>query len=307
LAICKYLFGIYYYLKGELDLALEYLQEALTISENLGDSQHRAFVYHIIARVYHFKGEGDTALQFYKDALAIFESLYHSEKYSSLFDLIRLSLDQNNLSQAKKFLTELQEAKPPTPTLWYQLYSLLGEALILKQSSRLKKKIQSQSILEQIVYEKTFDSIRSFELITLAMINLCELLIGELKLSNDPKVWEEAKMLSEQLYTKAQDQHSSSLMCEALLLKARFEIIDGNLEQTIRFMDQARTTAFEKNLTLLMEKIEVEKENFEGELNKWQTLLSQNPSLQERLEYARVQEYLKDVQKMIKLVDFPQN
>ncbi|MFX0061030.1 MAG: hypothetical protein ACFFC7_02510 [Candidatus Hermodarchaeota archaeon] len=113
-------------------------------------------------------------------------------------------------------------------------------------------------------------------------------------------MWEEAKALVNQLYVKAQNQHSVSLICETLLLLARFATIDGKLSQTLKYYDQARLTATEKKLGILVDKVDAEQKLFETEFSKWQ-----DTSLQARLKEMQMEEYIKEVQKMIKM-DFPQ-
>ncbi|MFX0094402.1 MAG: hypothetical protein ACFFBD_21880, partial [Candidatus Hodarchaeota archaeon] len=113
---------------------------------------------------------------------------------------------------------------------------------------------------------------------------------------------EEAKALTERLYTQAQDQHSFSMVVEALLLRARFVTIDGDLQLALKYLDQARLTAEEKKLNLLRHKVDAEQKLFEVEFEKWQDLIQRNASLQERLEHARIEDYLKEVQKLVTLM-----
>jgi len=107
------------------------------------------------------------------------------------------------------------------------------------------------------------------------------------------KVWEEAKTLIQQLYLKAQDQKSFSMVVEALLLRAKCTTIEGELHQTQKYYNPARITAAEKNLGLLGHKVDAEQKSFEAEFDKMQDLIRRNTSIQERLEHVRMEEYIK--------------
>ncbi|UCG03080.1 MAG: carbon-nitrogen hydrolase family protein, partial [Candidatus Heimdallarchaeota archaeon] len=137
-----------------------------------------------------------------------------------------------------------------------------------------------------------------FEWTELAMINYCDLLLFEVKSFGDPEVWTEAKTLIQQFSTKAQDQQLFPEIIEALLLHAKFATIEGELQQALKYYDQAKLTATEKNLDLLAQKIAGEKRTFEVEFEKWQELIQSNASLQERLKVARIEEYIQDAIKI---------
>lgn len=292
--------GSIYYAKGELGKALDYYQQALTLIERTDSPTILAYDLSYIGFVYHIKGEFDVALDYLQRSLAIFEEIPHSNFYEGqktrvLFPLIRLSLDISDLEQAQKYLKQLQQIDASVTTKVINLRKRLAEALILKQSPRMKKKAQAQTFLEQIVEEEVIH----WDLTLTAMISLCDLLIYELKSSGDLEVWEEAKSLVQQFYVKTQDYQASEMIVNALLLRAKFATIDGELPQALKFFNQAKGIAKEKNLILVYEKVEREQKVFEAEFEKWQDLIHRNVSLQERLTSARLDEYL---QKALKIV-----
>jgi hypothetical protein len=98
----------------------------------------------------------------------------------------------------------------------------------------------------------------------------------------------------------AQNQQSFSLIVKALLLQAKFEMIEGNLQKASKYLSQAEITAKEKDLGLIVKKVTTEKKNLENEFEKWQELIQRNVSIQERLERIRMEDYLKEIQKVVK-------
>ncbi|MFX0095822.1 MAG: hypothetical protein ACFFBD_29050 [Candidatus Hodarchaeota archaeon] len=145
------------------------------------------------------------------------------------------------------------------------------------------------------------------DLTALAMIQLSDLLIAEVKLYGEPQVWEEAKVLIDKLYGLAQDQPSFSMSVEALLLRAKAAVVDGDLPQALKYYEQARLTANEKNLTGLLVKVDTEQKRFEAEFATWQQLIQSNASLQERVKTAQMEDYIKQVQLQLKMNPPPES
>ncbi|MFX0093706.1 MAG: tetratricopeptide repeat protein, partial [Candidatus Hodarchaeota archaeon] len=293
---CFTFFAWIHYFKGELDTALDYVQQALVFQGKVGLEETIAIFSS--ALVYQAQGELDAALERFQQCLSDFEQsgdvLWMS---TALFYLILVVLAQENHLQAQDYLNRLQKLQIHSQDPGIHLRSRLAEALVLKQSPRLKEKIRAQNILEQLVEEK----VTWFESTALAMVHLSELLIAEVKLYGEPDVWKEAKALIKKLYGMAQDQFSFSMSVEALLLLAKAAVVDGELPQALNYYEQARFTATEKSLTGLLAKVDMEQKRFEADFEKMQTLIQNNASLQERLKSARMEDYIKAIQPLLKM------
>ncbi len=288
--------GDAYRAKGELNKALEYLQRSLALKEELGNPQDIATTLDNIGIIYRAKGELDKAIECFQRSLAL-EEVIGNNIWSSytLFYLILLALDQQDQTRAQAYLNQLQQLHTRTPNKQIYIRSQLAEALVLKQSRRMKDKVQAQVLLNHIVNEEVI----WFEWTALATINYCDLLLFEVKSFGDPEVWTEAKTLIQQFSNKAQDQQMFPMIVEALLLRAKFATIEGELQQALKYYDQAKLTATEKNLDLLTHKIAEERQTFEIEFDKWQELNQRNASLQERLKMAQIEDYIQDVLKIV--------
>ncbi|MFX0170190.1 MAG: tetratricopeptide repeat protein [Candidatus Hodarchaeota archaeon] len=288
--------GDAYRAQGELDKALDYLQRSLVIKEEIGNPQDIATTLDNIGIIYRTKGELDKALDCFRQSLAL-EEVMGNNIWSSytLFYLILTTLDQQDQTQAQAYLNQLQQLHARTPNKKILLRSQLAEALILKRSKRMSDKVQAQGLLKQIVNEENI----WFEWTALAIINYCDLLLFEVKSFGDPEVWEEAKTLTQHFSTIVQDQKLYPLIVEAILLRAKFATIEGELQQARKYYDQAMLTAIEKNLDLLVQQIIEEKRAFEAEFEKWQELFQRNASLQERLRMAQIEDYIQDMLKIV--------
>ncbi|MFX1255533.1 MAG: tetratricopeptide repeat protein [Promethearchaeota archaeon] len=298
--------GGLYFVKSELVPALSYYQRSLEIFEKIADRRAIVLTLNEIGGIHWYKGELATALSYLQRSLEISKAISIDYVTSlTLFYLILVTLDQQDHTQAQMYLKELQQLQKHSSNKWIDLENRLAEALVLKQSPRMKDKVRAQTILEHLVGEKP-NMFRTFLWHSLAMIHLCDLLLLEAKSFGETGVWEEAKGLIQRLYAQAQDHQASGLLVEALLLQARFAVIDGKLDRAQNHLDQARITSEEKDLGLLGQKVTAEQQRFQAELEKWRTLILTNASLQERLDYAQLQKYLQSVQKVVKLWDLKQ-
>jgi uncharacterized protein YqgV (UPF0045/DUF77 family) len=89
------------------------------------------------------------------------------------------------------------------------------------------------------------------------------------------------------------------MVINALLIKAKFATVEGELDQAMEYFRQARMIIQEKNLSSLMKKVETELNEFETDFHKWQDLIKQHASLKERLIHAQLKEYIQEAQKIV--------
>ncbi|MFX0094474.1 MAG: tetratricopeptide repeat protein [Candidatus Hodarchaeota archaeon] len=289
--------GFIHWSIDKFDAALDYYQRSLAMFEASGNSYYVAWEIYMIGTAYRRRGEVKTALDYWQRSLTLFESLGNDIGISYPLSgiIILLSLDLQDHTQAQKYLPKLQKLHERIPNKLIHQQSQLAEALVLKQSKRMADKAQAQAILQQLLNEKNL----FFVWARFAIIHLCELLLIEVKAFGDPEVWEEAKTRIHQLYDWAQDNHLFSMVGEALLLRAKVAAIDGDLQQALKYYEQARFTAKEKKLSLLNQKVDVEQKRFEAEFEKWQALIQRNASLQERLAQSQIDDYIQQVQKLV--------
>ncbi|MFX0205621.1 MAG: tetratricopeptide repeat protein [Candidatus Hodarchaeota archaeon] len=289
--------GRIYALKGDFDEALDCFRRSLAIVEPLNLDWAIAYNFNFIGMTYHHKGALDIALPFFQSSLAKFETTKSDYNVVRvLFRLVLLSLDQQELEHAQKYLNKLQKvaAHIPEEAQATHLRKRIAEALVLKQNPRMTEKVRAQALLTQIVSEVEMPA---FTMI--AMVALCDLLLLELKATGEQEVWEEAKTLIHQFHTKTQDSQDFNMVVNALLLRAKFTTVEGELDQAQEYFTQARMIIKEKNLSQLMQKVDIEQNELETDLHKWQDLIQQHTSLQERLIHAQLAEYLQEDQRIV--------
>jgi hypothetical protein len=87
------------------------------------------------------------------------------------------------------------------------------------------------------------------------------LLLDKFPFNGEASLLQEAKAIMQDLSALAQQIHSVPLIIKALILQARFAIVEGNPTMTVQFLDQARVIAETKGLSLVVAKLTVEKQN----------------------------------------------
>jgi hypothetical protein len=100
-----------------------------------------------------------------------------------------------------------------------------------------------------------------------------------------------------------EDHHSNILTIEIFILQSRFAIIQGKLQRALRSLEQAQAIAQKQNLSTLVVRLEEEIFNFHAEYEKWVSLMQRNIPMHERLEHARITDYVKEAQKLIHLLN----
>ncbi|MFX1507801.1 MAG: tetratricopeptide repeat protein, partial [Promethearchaeota archaeon] len=218
--------GWAYRAKGELDTSLEYLLRGLTLQEEIGSQIAIGHLLNNIGYVYWLKNDLTKALDYHQRSLILREELkVDMDIVESLSNLILVSVDQQDYKQARVYLDQMQKLKKLHSEVYYRIHSLYFEALILKQSGRIKDKAKAQGLLEDIINEE--DELLGFKYE--AMIQLCELLLEEMKSFGDPGALEEAKNLVYQLHSLSRNE--PTYFIEILLLEAKFAVIEGDLQK----------------------------------------------------------------------------
>ncbi|OLS25625.1 MAG: Photosystem I assembly protein Ycf3 [Candidatus Heimdallarchaeota archaeon LC_3] len=289
--------------KGELDQALVYLRNAEELIEESDNKNMLINPLFHYANIYWAKGEIKKAMEYMQRIFLLTDEpgIYLGDLGFSFayFWMIIFSLEINNLEQAKKYLQLSKAISDKTndkillPKIQQNYY--LAEALILKKSSRIRDKVKAQDYLEQAIDDESIASLFK----EMAMINLCELLLDELRIYGNPQVLEEVKELVKKLYTRAQDQGSFSLVVNALSMQAKLALVEGNISKAEQLLEQANITAKEKGLNLLEKNVANEKRKLESQYDEWKKMIEENASFGERLEQARLSAYLKEAAKYV--------
>jgi tetratricopeptide (TPR) repeat protein len=280
--------GYIYFQKGELDLAMEKLRLSLQLTGGESDNQSIVTIINI-GFVYQELGELEAALEQYKQALKLNKEMDHKINIAcNLFYMICVSIDMEELEQAKSYLKELQQISNQEESKLTNLNSRLAEALILKTSKRRKNLTKAEEILEKIVEET--EEVLDPQLIVIALINLSELLLKELRATGDEDILEEVEETVKKLSEIAKKQQSHTILVESYWLKAQLALVRLDLIEARNLLTQAQTIAEEKGLERLAHKISNEHDQLLEQLDQWEELIAKDASITERVKVANLEE-----------------
>lgn len=307
--------GNLYHLKGNLDLALIHFQKALSLLEEICDEFYFCQTFLHIGRVYRSKGDNNTALGYYKRCLKLLgkRKLRFGPETEGLtyYELIALMLDIKDINNAKGYFelfTQYYEKNEQSHRFLNQWFKL-SEALILKNSIRIKDKARAQQLFQEVINDPT----SVFNLVNYladskktAMLNLCEILLFELKSSPDEitdniEVFQEVKQLLNNLASLAKQQNSYPLLGDVTILQAKLALIEGNLSKAMELLAHAKIIAEKNELEFLHRRINIEENLLKTQLKTWENLIKKNAPLRERLAQAQVEEYIVEAKKMVNL------
>ncbi|MFX1499535.1 MAG: tetratricopeptide repeat protein [Promethearchaeota archaeon] len=280
------------YLKGDLKRSIKYYKQSLKIFNELSIEWWKAYILNLMAEAYNQSDELDHALECIEQAMLINRELGRLYALSNNHDfLIQILINKGDLERAQLELGEFEQLNNQLKDKDLNILYLLDKALILKKSSRTRNKAVAEEILRQIIEDEDSD----FELILKALINLCELLLTELRMTNDLEVLEEINPLIARLLEISDKSHSYMIQCETYLLQAKLSLLTFDIKKAQQFLTQAQQIAEKYGLNLLAIKISIEHDELLKQINIWENLKGTSSSLKELMEFARINEQIENM------------
>jgi len=290
-------FGSIYRGKGEFDKSLEYYHNVLTIYNEKLDIQKRVehwycYAHRNIGWIYYYKNKIIKSIEHLREAVRVHKSLCESNNTIFDYDLIifykLLILSAIEIKDFKLIENSMEElSKFALKWPWTNYFRKLGEAIILKNKQRAKYRFQAQKIFEEILEQK-FDFQIEFEI----QVNLCDLLLEELKYSGDEEIIIEIQDLLNRISNTANNQRSITTLVTLYSLQAKLALIEGNAELSNELLTKALTIAENKGLELISKKLTVQQNQLFNQLEEWKAFFIQNSKLQEKIEILNLKEYV---------------
>jgi tetratricopeptide (TPR) repeat protein len=280
--------AIVYSYKGDQEKTLENYNNALKLLRELGKQDDEALVLGLLGETYWELGDQNRAIIFKVQSLDILRELKNNYRTADALQvLISFLVLHNRLDEAKMYYKELDEINNSTDAYNINFMTRFCEGLILKFSSRVKQKIIAQEIFEELLQEEL-----DFEMRSEILLHLSDLLIDELRTYSEPEVLLELNKLNTQIYQMAKSQNNQYLAVEALILKAKMELINTNFTEADTLFENAGLLADKHGYDILKDKADHERKQLQDDLVSWQTLLSKGATIKERIDRSKIRDYL---------------
>jgi tetratricopeptide (TPR) repeat protein len=287
--------GVIHADRGELKYAGEQYNKALQFARDLDYDYGIAAISNNLGIVYKELGDLDKAQEHYESSL----KYWGGNSYVSITNLFNVALERGNLEAANHYLNQLKEYKVQYKSNIIKTVYRVSKAKLLKMSPRSINRGKAEEILKQIVEEN-----HEYYITIDALINLCDLLLSELKNIEVIELIDELKFYIGKLINIAEKNHSYLILAETYLLKAKLALFTLNIKETRMSLTEAQRIAEKFKLTRLAIRISNEHDEFLNQLNIWEELKNSSTTIAERIELSGLN---KQMDKMIhkKEVEFP--
>lgn len=286
--------GMIFGLKGELDRSIIFFEQSLELFKKLNNKARMAAVLNNLSDYYKQRGELDRALECIEQAMTINRELGKRTLRSLANNhdfLIQILIDRGDLERARTSLHDLEQLNIQLKNKQMDLIYLGDKALLLTTSLRARDRVKAEEILTQLLENENLN----YELRSRALLALCDLLLTELRMTNDVEVLDELNQFISQLLKIAEKSHSYWLLGETYLLQAKLALLSLNLQGARRLLTQGQQIAERYGLNLLAIKISSEHDDLLKQLNMWENLNESTSSLKERMEFSRLDEQMKSM------------
>jgi tetratricopeptide (TPR) repeat protein len=286
--------GSAYQLRGDISQSLDYHQRSFELRRELGNNQDIAQSLLNIGEIHQMKGELEQALEYYQQGLDLYKESGNDTLTSMAYYLIiNTATESTQLDIADAALLKFDELNKNASSRVIDQRYRVTKAIRLKASKGAREKLRAQEMLAEIVEEE----IVGHYLTVNAMIHLCDLLLFELKMTGQEELFQSAKDIAQQIMDIAKSQTSFPLLTEAYILQSKFALVEQDIEKARILLSQAHIITQEKDLYILARKVAHERDLLQLEVDKWQKIIEQNPTRNEMIDFAQLDDYL---ERMIK-------
>jgi len=286
-------FGILFSFTEDGPKSLMYMKKSLAIAENINYKYMIATSMVNIGEMSYVQGDLKETGEYYEKSLKIFQELQNIGKVGYvLLYLIIYYIEMDYIKKTKETFSHLEEIHKQHCNKFKVIdeYFRIAKALMLKNSTRMRDKVKAEETFKDFVIKGSAD----FQLTIMALLNLCELLLDELSINNDPNVLEEIQPIISKLLYLEEQQYNYNLIAKTHLLQAKLALIQFKLKEAQQFLTQAQQVAQDKGLKILAMKISAEHDEVLNHLDIWESLHEkQNQiSMAERFKYAKLNEQM---------------
>jgi len=281
--------GVIYSKIGDLERSIINNEQSLAIYTEFDNKRMKAVVLNNIVDVYKKVGDLDRAIESLEESLVLRKEGGNLRDIAEVHDfIIQILIEKGELGRAKQLLDDLEKLNEQLKDKRVNVWILFSKALLLKANPRARNRVKAEEIFKHILEEKVFN----FEYYVGALLNLCELLLIELRTINDVELLEEIESYINQLLDIAEKSQSYWILCETYLLQAKLSLLTFDIRKAQRFLTQAHQIAERFQLDQLLSKIDKEKEDLGNKLDLWEKLKDAGAPMVERFELARLDEQI---------------
>jgi tetratricopeptide (TPR) repeat protein len=281
--------GIYHF-KGDILTSLELNKKAYELAKDTGNKALISSSLNNIADKFYHMQEYDKAMMYAKQAVKMSHS---TSLTTALGTLIDIYVSKGNIKEATVYLDKLRYHYKKLGTKGHKTMYNCCKAKILKSSLRARDRIKAEDLFKEIAMDNTVLNENRIN----AIIDLCDLYLTELRITNDPEIINEIYPYIRELLSIAEKQHLYLYLAETYFLQAKLSLLTLDLKKAKRFLIQAQNIAETYGIKRLAMKISYEHDELLRKTKMWENLKISEVSLSERLELTGLNEQLENMLK----------
>jgi hypothetical protein len=204
-----------------------------------------------------------------------------------------LTLNNNDLERTKYYFNHMEQLIEHINIKMEKIFFQLNKALFLKTSPLASNQAKAKEILMGMVNEKKmFEVAIFFEATYRALLNLCDLLLNELRNTHNLELLNDIQSCITQIIDLSRNENAFWWLAETYLLRAKLELLMLDLKRAEDSITQAQEIAEKYGLIQLNERILIEQKKLKDQINKWKSLRKSKATITELIELAQIDDQL---------------
>ncbi|NHK31528.1 MAG: tetratricopeptide repeat protein, partial [Asgard group archaeon] len=279
--------GLLYRATNQLDKALECLQRALK-----GSRVQSYLMLSNIGYTYLLQNELEKAQKYYLDALEKSEEVKESRNLPGiLYQLVSISIELKEFTQAQKHLKRLEELSKETGFEHISLNAHFASILLLKTSGEISVLAEAIKLLKEALAKDDLSHHWRLE----ALYSLLEIRIKELQILATKETLEEVKKQAIRLEVEAKERQYHWLLGNVYRLQSQLAIIDLDTETAIDLLEKAKAIAIETKNDFLKVKVSEDLEKINQQLDMLQKLQERKAPISETAKLASLENAIQSI------------
>ncbi|MHA2400797.1 MAG: tetratricopeptide repeat protein [Promethearchaeota archaeon] len=280
--------------KSELKRALKYRHQAVTFAEELKIPNVLAFNLFSLGELYLLNNENEKGVEYFERCMNLAEKwgLQHQMALTLCYLTILYTREESR-AKANRYFSRLSDLYDQTKMIEIYPWYLGAKALMMKTSTRMRDRMEAQSMFKELIDRAGGEW---GEALIFSIANLCDLLLEELSMNNDPEILNEIMPLIDKSLEMAEETRNYRWLANSKLLQGKLALIQMNIEEAKLFLTQAQRIAELHGLTLLAQEVSKEHDKLFSQLNEWEKLQKTNAPMSERIKLASTNGVLERIQ-----------
>ncbi|MFW9952836.1 MAG: tetratricopeptide repeat protein [Candidatus Thorarchaeota archaeon] len=285
--------GIIYANKGEFEKAIDNFKHTLHYFEETNEIQWLTATFNNIGGINIHLSKYEEAVNYLKKSLKLAEKTGNTWFIAnSLVNIIETLRLKGDIDLAKEYLERLKHINEQENNKWIEMEYLSSKAFILGHSPRIQNRAEAQKILKELVQKEILPNL---DISIGNLVRLCELLLDELRITNDISVLDDLNPYIEQLINLTNKTNSYWVLTETYILQAKLALLTLDLKGSRRLLTKAQRIAEKHGMIRLATKVSFEHDELLQKLHLWEKLKDTESSLSERFKLTEVNKQIESM------------